>query len=88
MDSPSPTDRKRDLPARLEPILLTTEAASLLFSVTYDAHRLGSAMGSSAREEIGDNYHALNQSRAKLVRYISRLEKRLGLDQHSFHKFD
>jgi len=75
---------KRNLPARLEPTLLSTEAANLLHSLVYDAGRMGAATPGT----VGEDYVHLAQSRMNLVRYISQLETLLNIPQHQFYRFD
>lgn len=72
---------RRNLPARLKPTPLSTKAANLLHSVVYDAEKVGESA-------TPDNYVHLAASRMALIRYISRLEERLGIQQHQFYRFD
>jgi hypothetical protein len=71
----------RLLPARLEPTLLSTDAANKLHSVTYDAVKLG-------MENTPENAMHLAESRMKMVRYISHLETLLMIKQVQFYRFD
>lgn len=83
--SPQPN---RNLPARLEPTLLTTEAANLLHSVIYDAEMLGESKSTGPESSIHGDALMLSGSRMKLVRYISQLERKLRLPQQQFYRFD
>lgn len=74
-----------NLPARLRPTPLSSAAANLLHSVTYDAHRLGGAAG---HDQISECYAHLHDSRQKFVEYVSRLEARLHIPQEQFFRFD
>ena len=75
-----------DLPVRLQPITLSTEAANKLHSVTFDAVRLG--MSTALEQHAGADYTALTQSRKALVQYISQLEEALHIPQQTFYRFD
>lgn len=85
---PQPEHQKRNLPARLEPTPLTSEAANLLHSVIYDAESLGATKQDGFEAEIHADAIHLSASRMKLVRYISQLERKLRLPQQQFYRFD
>lgn len=75
----------RNLPARLMPTKLSTEAANLIHSLVHDATRFGYA---KSLTELSEDYMHMGVSRQKLIAYIARLERKLAIEQHQFFKFD
>lgn len=58
-------------------------AASLVFSVVHDARLLGEADPT----EVLDCYVHVATSREELMRYISRMERQLGVQQDTIVRF-
>jgi hypothetical protein len=82
------TSAGNNLPARLAPTLLSTEAANLIHSVVYDAESFGVERQDGFDADIHASAIHLSASRMKLVRYISHLEHLLHIPQHQFYRFD
>lgn len=62
---------------------LSARAATLVFSVVYDAR----LMGKASSTEIIDSYTHLAHSREALLRYIARMELKLEVLQDTIVRF-